>query len=43
MILTKNTARPQDKKLDAEKLATHNTIMEAANKDQDKLVHTKQY
>ena len=36
-ILTKNPARPQDKELDAKKLATHNMIMEADNKDQDKL------
>ena len=36
-ILTKNTAQPQDKELDEQKLATHNMIMEADNKDQDKL------
>ena len=36
-ILTKNPARPQDKELDEQKLATHNMIMEADNKDQDKL------
>ena len=29
--------RPEDKELDAEKLATHNMIMETDNKDQDKL------
>ena len=36
-ILTKNPARPQDKELDEQKLATHNMIMEADNKDQDTL------
>ena len=36
-ILTKNPARPQDKQLAAQKLATHNMIMDADNKDQDKL------
>ena len=36
-ILTKNPARPQDKELDDQKFATHNMIMEADNKDQDKL------
>ena len=36
-ILTNNPAGPQDKDLDKQKLATHNIIMEADNKDQDKL------
>ena len=36
-MLTKNPAWPQDKELDEQKMATHNMIMEADNKDQDKL------
>ena len=35
-FLTRNPARPQDKELDAQKLATHDMIMEADNKDHDK-------
>ena len=36
-MLTKNPDRPQDKEWDAQKLATHNRIMVADNKDQYKL------
>ena len=34
-ILTKNAARPQDKELNAEKVALHNMIMQTDNKDQE--------
>ena len=36
-ILTKNEARPQDKEIDAEKLALHEMIMQTDNKDLNKL------
>ena len=40
-MLTKNPDRPQDKEWDAQKLATHNRIMVADNKDQYKLEFSK--
>ena len=36
-ILTKNATRPQDKELDAEKLALHHMIMQTDNKDRNKI------